>query len=198
MVVKPKFFVFVFLFFVFVVVSVKVIIPQKEKVRYETIVKVKTINKIVKIKSDSKDFISPEKVFAWYPYLKEQCKKRDVDVKLMMAIYKGESGFDPKLVNPNSGCTGLGQIEYRTYKWLHKDFFPDDGTTFSDMKNPQQNIKYTVLRYSLAIKESKKAFEKSLHIYGGCVSKEKKFTYVRYIKRNYKELYGSDRSENSF
>ena len=193
MVIKPRFFVFcavVFLFSLmfFEIVRIKTSKPKiVEKVVYKEVERIKE----VKVTDSFKDnYVSPGEVLEWYEFLVSQCKKRDVDIKIMMAIIKGESNFNPKLVNPISGCTGLGQVEYNTYVWLKREYFPNEGTSFSDMKNPYHNIRYSVLRFSLAKKEFKGDKLRALHRYGGCASADKKTAYIKYIRKNYRELYG--------
>lgn len=84
-----KFLVFVFLVFVFSVVSAVITkhrateTKTSEKIIYKTVKEVK----IVKVKEYPEGYISPEKVFEWYPFLEKQCKLRKVDTKLMMAVF---------------------------------------------------------------------------------------------------------------
>ena len=189
--IKDKYKFFTFLIIVFLVFQILFLLFTRET----KIIKIKEIKIKEQIKyqekikyKNRKDTINAAAIFEWYPYLKKQCEKRNVDTKLMMAVYKGESEFKPKLINPSSGASGLGQITEETYNDIHYSYFKNDGTTFKDMLNPYTNIKYTVVRMRMALDDTNSKMA-ALHSYGGCVSQNKKDIYIRYINKQYKSLY---------
>ena len=181
--------IFRFVFFITVLLSSEAFLIYKFAIKKEDKICFKKIyvDRTIRVKEYS-DNIEPELVFEWYPYLEKQCKEKNIDIKLMMAIYNGESGFNPKIVNPDGGATGLGQMRRDTFEWLKKEYIKDN-SSFEDLKKPKINIKYTTELMRINLKICKGNTKKALWMYGGCVSVDKKGIYLRYIKRKYKELY---------
>lgn len=185
-----------FMFFITILLLVEAFfiytfaVKKEEKVYVKKIYVNREVVKNVKNKN-SNEKIDPRMIFEWYPFLEKRCKEKNLDIKLMMAIYSGESGFNPKSVNPDGGATGLGQMRRDTFEWLKKEYIKDN-STFEDLKKPKINIKYTTELMYINLKISKGNVKKALWMYGGCVSLDKKGIYLRYIKRKYKELYGEE------
>jgi membrane-bound lytic murein transglycosylase C len=69
-------------------------------------------------------------------------KKYDVDKKLVKAIIKKESNFNPKALNPKSGATGLMQIKPETAGAdVYQKIFKKSGRpSRSELKNAEHNI----------------------------------------------------------
>lgn len=72
-----------------------------------------------------------------YPYAEEY----GVDPYLVFAVIKTESNFDPS-ARSNVGARGLMQIMEDTFDWLQFRMGDDSGTTYDDMLNAEDNIRY--------------------------------------------------------
>lgn len=123
----------------------------------------------------------------WYSNLERNCKKRDIDPRLMVAIYSIESEFNPRGVNPSSGARGLGQITYDSYRIVNKKL--KDGVTWAQMKEPWANIRYTTVLFEMKVNEYK-TLRKAIHSYGGCRSAFNKYDYENKINTKLKLIYG--------
>lgn len=112
-----------------------------------------------------------------------------IPVELMLGIYSGESGGNPRERNRVSGALGLGQVTRETYKYIKRKYFPDDDTTFESLLNPYENMKYStaILRDKI---DEYGGFYRGLYSYGGCRRPETKNIYRRYIDRHLKAVTG--------
>lgn len=126
---------------------------------------------------------------SWYTHLEKVCMDNELPPELMLGIISGESSGNPKLVNPSSGATGLGQITYETFVYIKRLYFKNDGVTWRDMKNPYHNMKYTtkVMRDKI---DRYGGFRRGIYSYGGCVKYKNKVKYWRYISKNVKSVTG--------
>jgi soluble lytic murein transglycosylase len=77
---------------------------------------------------------------AYITIIKKYCTKYKVDPKLVMAVIKVESDYDPKALS-NKGAIGLMQIMPDTYSWVCKNFKLSE----KDLRNPNTNIQAGVL-----------------------------------------------------
>ena len=73
-------------------------------------------------------------------YVERYARDNHIDKYLVYAVIKTESGFKPKAVS-NVGARGLMQIMEDTFDWI-KFRMDDDDAVYSDMYDPQTNIKY--------------------------------------------------------
>ena len=128
-------------------------------------------------------------ILPWYPNLEKTCKKKGVDPRLMVAIYKVESEFNPRNVDGRYNATGLGQILPSTYRAIHREL--KDECTWANMKEPWANIRYTTHLMSNNMKQYKSAHH-AVWAYGGCVSINAKYAYMRKINTALKEIYNID------
>lgn len=113
------------------------------------------IGKLDKHMSDSFDSI-----------IKKYSQKYSVDAKLIKAIIKKESNFNPKAVNSSSGATGLMQIKPETAGAdVYQKIFKKSGEpSRSQLKNPDRNIEigtayFRVLEKYLGKIENKDSLE---------------------------------------
>ena len=73
-------------------------------------------------------------------YVERYARDNHIDKYLVYAVIKTESGFKPKAAS-NVGARGLMQIMEDTFDWI-KFRMDDDDAVYSDMYDPQTNIKY--------------------------------------------------------
>ena len=139
------------------------------------------------IKKEELHIVDIRGLLPWYNNLERNCKKRDIDPRLMVAIYSIESEFNPRGVNPVSGARGLGQITYSSYKDVNARL--KDGVTWAQMKEPWANIRYTTELFVMKM-EACKTLRKSIHSYGGCRSAHNKYEYENKINEKLKLIYG--------
>lgn len=152
----------------------KVLVVEKEKVV--------TVEKI-----PEGGYVKIKGILPWYSNLEMNAKRFGVDPRLMVAVYAVESEFYPRCVNPASGCRGLGQISYETYKDINAQL--KDDITWAQMKEPWANIKYTTFAMAQKIK-SAKSLRRGIHAYGGCIAYNNKKTYERKVANSLKNIYG--------
>ncbi len=73
-------------------------------------------------------------------YIDIYAKQNDIDKYLVYAVIKTESSYNPDAVS-NVGARGLMQIMEDTFDWI-KFRLDDDDTSYSDMFDPETNIRY--------------------------------------------------------
>lgn len=150
----------------------------------------KIVEKTVEIKVPvfpEDDLVNVRGIFPWYDNLEKNCKKYGLDPRLMMSIFAVESEFNPRCVNPRSGCRGLGQISYGTYRDINRRL--KDGITWEQMKEPWANIKYSCIAMRDKLRE-RKTLVKAIHSYGGCISARNKTIYKGKVEYVMRRIYG--------
>lgn len=73
-------------------------------------------------------------------YVEKYSAEYGIDKYLVYAVIKTESSYDPKAVS-NVGARGLMQIMEETFDWI-KFRMGDEETEYSDMFDPEKNIRY--------------------------------------------------------
>ncbi len=73
-------------------------------------------------------------------YVETYAAQNDIDKYLVYAVIKTESGYKPDAVS-NVGARGLMQIMEDTFDWI-KYRLDDETTEYSDMFEPEDNIRY--------------------------------------------------------
>lgn len=68
-------------------------------------------------------------------YVKDVCSINDIDPLVVLAIIERESCYQPQVVNPVIGCTGLMQLSPETLKWIETQ----TGCEYNPFV-PEQNI----------------------------------------------------------
>jgi Soluble lytic murein transglycosylase and related regulatory proteins (some contain LysM/invasin domains) len=80
-------------------------------------------------------------------FVDKYCAMYEIDANLAYAVIHTESGFDSEAVSPLGAC-GLMQLMPDTFEWLRsKD--RTGGERFSDIFDPETNIRYGVFFLSL-------------------------------------------------
>jgi len=73
-------------------------------------------------------------------FVEKYSRENGLQVSLVYAVIKTESGFDPTAVS-NVGARGLMQIMEATFDWV-KLRLGDEDTEYLDMYDPETNIRY--------------------------------------------------------
>ncbi len=83
--------------------------------------------------------------------IKKYAKKYNIDKRLVKAIMKKESNFNPRVVNKSSGATGLMQIKPETAGAdVYKRIFKKSGMpSRHELKNPNLNIEVGVAYFTI-------------------------------------------------
>lgn len=85
-------------------------------------------------------------------HVEKYAQEYQVDVNLVYAVIRTESGFDPNAVS-EVGARGLMQLMEETFQWVQSKQPGDDGVTYDDMFDPETNIRYGTKLLSLLIEE---------------------------------------------
>ena len=75
-----------------------------------------------------------------------------VDPALVYAIIRTESSFQPDATSP-IGARGLMQLTEDTFDWVKSKLEPDAATSYEDMYDPEENIRYGVFLISALIQQ---------------------------------------------
>lgn len=78
--------------------------------------------------------------YKYVDYVAHYAAENGLDPDLVFAVIKTESGFNPN-AESNVGARGLMQIMQDTFDWL-KFKMNDEQTEYSEMYDPETNIKY--------------------------------------------------------
>ncbi len=82
----------------------------------------------------------------WYPQKYRQSIERwaeeyDIDPKILYAVIKTESGFNPD-AESNVGARGLMQITEETFAWIKLKAAPNEEISFEDLYDADTNIRF--------------------------------------------------------
>ena len=86
------------------------------------------------------EWIVYEHPIEYSKYVERYSREFGLDKYLVYAIIKTESGYDSRSVS-NVGARGLMQIMEDSFDWI-KFKLGDEDTQYSDMFDPEQNIRY--------------------------------------------------------
>lgn len=87
-------------------------------------------------------------------FVQKYSKENNLSEAFVYSVIKCESSFDPTAVSP-IGAIGLMQITEETFEWIKfrmKDSSEED-TVYSDLFDPEKNIKYGTFLLSILIEE---------------------------------------------
>lgn len=87
-----------------------------------------------------KQFISSTHIIKYSDHVELYSEQNGLDKYLVYTVIKTESSFDPNAVS-NVGARGLMQIMPETFDWI-KYKLGDEDTVYSDMFDPECNIRY--------------------------------------------------------
>jgi soluble lytic murein transglycosylase len=103
----------------------------------------------LKIDDIRREFIYPKK---YEEYVEANAKIYDLEEDIIYAIINTESEFNPE-AKSEVGARGLMQIMEDTFLWTKSRMREDDGVAYSDMYNPELNIKYGAYLFYLLYSE---------------------------------------------
>lgn len=90
---------------------------------------------------------------AYENYVERACEEYDVDICLVYAVIRTESGFDPDAVS-SAGAVGLMQLMPDTFTWLQNyrtNFMPEEIMDTDELFDPEINTDYGVYLLSYLI-----------------------------------------------
>lgn len=74
-------------------------------------------------------------------YVEYYAEKYELDPLLLYAFIRTESNFSPD-AQSDMGARGLMQITEETFDWIKSNIAPDEPLTFSDLDEPETNIRF--------------------------------------------------------
>ena len=109
-------------------------------------------------------------------YVTYYAEKYDIDPRLLYSVIRTESNFNPKAESA-AGARGLMQITEITFEWIRKNIAAEENLTFSDLFDPEVNIrfgsyflKYCLLRYDDDVETAAAAYHSGWGTVDGLLS----------------------------
>ncbi len=84
-------------------------------------------------------------------YVEYYADKYGIDEKMLYAVIRTESNFDPE-AESSVGARGLMQITEVTFDWIKSNIAPDEDLTFEDLFDPETNIRFGTYFFSYCLK----------------------------------------------